>query len=135
MISRATHLDDSSIDRIALGVIDCSHPYTEWDHQAHFAWAVWMLRHPEISASQGDIETILRRYNKAVGIPDIPTRGYHATITIASVCAASAFLRGRPQAPLSIVLGALMSGEPGSPAWLTSYWTEDRLMSLEARRA
>lgn len=81
------------------------------------------------------MEAILRRYNRAVGIPDIPTRGYHDTITTASMRAAPWYLgKHAPNASLADVLADLMSGELGDPKWLLTYWSEESLMSLEARR-
>ena len=135
MTSIETALTDEAIARIALDVLNTTYPYADWDHAAHFALALWLLRNPGVLAAQGGIKTILQRYNKAVGIPDIPTRGYHETITTASMRAAAWFLaRHGKAAKVSVVLADLMRGEPGDPKWLLTYWSEPHLLSLSARR-
>lgn len=128
--------DAAAIERIARGVLDLSLPYEAWGHTAHFAAALWLLRHPPVLEAAGGMEAILRRYNKAVGVPDIPTRGYHDTITRASMRAACHVLaRHAPDTPLDLVLTDLMEAEFGRPTWLLAYWRETLLMSLPARRS
>ncbi len=130
------NLDDVAITHIAVSVLDLTHPYAEWDHTAHFALAVWLLRHPRLLDAVGGIEAVLKRYNTSVGIPDIPSRGYHATITMASMRAAATFLaRHEAVTPLSVVLDALMRAEPGDPDWLHAYWRRETIASGDAKAA
>ncbi|WP_156427320.1 hypothetical protein [Novosphingobium sp. Fuku2-ISO-50] len=37
--------DDDAIERTARAMIDCSLPKAQWTHAAHFAVALWILRH------------------------------------------------------------------------------------------
>ena len=135
VIDNAT-MDEAKIERIALAMLDLTLPLEEWGHEAHFAAALWLLRHPEILAALGGMEPILRRYNKAAGVPDIPTRGYHDTITKASMSAAAFMLNKHASGtPLEAVLASLLAAEFGNPDWLLTYWSKDLLMSLEARRS
>ena len=128
-------LTDSDIERIAAGVLDLTHPYAEWTHAAHFAAALWLLRHPDVLRRHGGMESIIRRYNTAVGVPNTDTRGYHATITEASLRAAAHHLADAPRAPLAPILAALLASPLGQSRWLLAYWSEPRLMSVEARRS
>ena len=129
-------LTDSDIERIAAGVLDLTHPYAEWTHAAHFAAALWLLRRPAVLRQHGGLEPIIRRYNEAVGVPNTDTRGYHATITEASLRAAASFLGdARADAPLASILAALLASPLGQSRWLLAYWSEPRLMSVEARRS
>lgn len=135
MDSTEIALSDESISRIARDVLDTTYPYSEWGHAAHFAVALWLLRHPDVLAAQGGIKAILRRYNVSVGIPDVPTRGYHETITAASMRAAAWFLAKHDEGTtLATVLADLMSSEPGEPNWLLAYWSKPLLESLRAQR-
>ena len=78
---------------------------------------------------------VIRRYNEAVGVPNSDTRGYHATITEASLRAtAQALAEAGPDAPLAPVLAALLASPLGQSRWLLAHWSEPRLMSLAARR-
>ena len=128
-------LTETDIARIAAGVLDRSHPYSEWTHAAHFAAALWLLRRPDILRQHGGMEPVIRRYNEAVGVPNSATRGYHATITEASLRAtAQALAEAGPGAPLAPVLAGLLASPLGQSRWLLRWWTELRLMSPEARR-
>ena len=127
-------LTEADIERIAAGVLALTHPYAEWTHAAHFATALWLLRHPETLRQHGGMETLIRRYNDAVGVPNSATRGYHATITEASLRAtAQALDEAGPDAPLAPVLAALLASPLGQSRWLLAHWSEPRLMSLAAR--
>ena len=128
-------LTDSDIARIAAGVLDLTYPYSGWTHAAHFAAALWLLRHAEVLRREGGMEPVIRRYNEAVGVPNSPTRGYHATITEASLRAtAQALAAAAPDAPLAPILAALLASPLGQPRWLLAHWSEPLLMGPAARR-
>lgn len=128
-------LTETDIARIAAGVLARTLPYAEWTHAAHFAAALWLLRHPEVLLQHGGMEPVIRGYNEAVGVPNTDTRGYHATITEASLRAAAHLLaEAGPRAPLAPVLAALLASPLGQPRWLLAHWSELRLTSVAARR-
>lgn len=127
---------EADIARIAAGVLARTHPYAEWTHGAHFAAALWLLRHPDELRRHGGMEWVIRRYNEAVGVPNTETRGYHATITEASLRAAASLLgEAGPEAPLAPLLNAMLASPLGKSRWLLEHWSEARLMSVAARRA
>ena len=128
-------MTEADIERVAAGVLARTHPYAEWTHAAHFAAALWLLRHPETLRAHGGMEPVIRRYNEAVGVPNTETRGYHATITEASLRATASLLAGAgAHAPLAPILAALLASPLGQSRWLLAHWSEPRLMSVEARR-
>ena len=125
---------DTDIERIAHGVIERCLPKLEWTDEAHFAAALWLLRHRD------DVPAIMpgliRAYNESVGTMNTDTTGYHETITQASLRAARHILNGfNADTPLHVVLGALMAADFGRSDWLLVYWTRKRLFTPEARRA
>lgn len=129
-------LTEAEIEHVARGVLARTHPYAEWTHAAHFAAALWLLRHPATLRDHGGMEPVIRRYNEAVGVPNSDTRGYHATITEASLRAtAHALAEAAPDAPLAPILAALLASPLGRSRWLLAHWSEPRLMSVAARRA
>ncbi len=129
-------MTETDIERVAAGVLARTHPYAEWTHAAHFAAALWLLRHPETLRAHGGMEPVIRGYNEAVGVPNTETRGYHATITEASLRAtAQALAEAPPHVPLAPILAALLASPLGQSRWPQAHWSEARLMSLEARRA
>ena len=125
---------DADIERIGRGVRDRTLPKPEWTHAAHFAAALWVLTRPDMDAVR-DMPGLIRAYNEATGVPNTDTDGYHETITIASLRAASAWLADRPDAPLSAALAELLSSPYGRSDWLLAYWSKARLFSVQARRA
>jgi len=122
------------IDRIANGVIERRLPKAEWTHEAHFAAALWLLRHRDnVSAI---MPGLIRAYNESVGTMNTDTTGYHETITQASLRAARHVLdRYETVTPLPVVLAALMASDFGRSDWLLVYWTRECLFTSQARRA
>src|SRR5512146_44410 len=90
---------DTCIEHIARGLIDRTLPKSDWTHAAHFAAALWLLRHRG-DAAFSDMPPLIRAYNEATGVANTDTSGYHETITIASLRVARAWLDERPDMPL-----------------------------------
>ena len=127
--------DDAAIERIGRGLLDLSLPKTEWTHAAHFAATLWLMRNkPELDLA-ARMPGFIRAYNEAVGGQNTDTAGYHETITQASLRGTRAVLNAhRPTMPLHEVLDDLMATRLGDRDWMLTYWTRDRLFSVEARR-
>jgi hypothetical protein len=126
---------DDHVERLAHGVIDGSWPKAQWTHAAHFAVALWILRHRPDQPAEVQMPTIIRNYNAATGLANTDASGYHETITLASIRAARSFLGRYPSSqPLHEILDRLMETALGDSRWLLSHWTRDRLFSVAARR-
>ena len=85
-------------------------------------------------AARAEMPGLIRRYNESVGGRNTDTKGYHETITQASLHMAARALEAAEGAPLSEVLAALLAGPCGQPDWIFAYWSRDVLLSPEARR-
>ena len=120
---------EAEIAAIAHGVLDRSLPKPCWTHEAHFAAALWLLRH----GGDFDMAAIIRGYNDATGTPNTDSSGYHHSITLASLIAARAALAAAPGAPLATVLAMLMAGPCGRSDWLLAHWRRDTLFGVAAR--
>lgn len=59
----------------------CSFPFDQWHHRAHVKLAyLYLVRHGyEIAVEK--LRNGIRAYNAANNLPDLPTNGYHETIT------------------------------------------------------
>jgi hypothetical protein len=125
---------DVEIERIGRGLLDRSLPKAEWTHAGHFAAAFWVLRRPNMDAAR-DMPGLIRAYNEATGVHNTDTTGYHETITLASLRAAGAWLRGRPGMPLFEALNEVLATEYGRSEWLLGYWSRPLLFSVAARSA
>lgn len=128
-----TFSSDDDIEAIGRGLIARTLPKAAWTHAAHFAAALWLLRqHGE--AAFAIMPDAIRSYNESVGGQNTDTEGYHETITIASLTAARAHLRGQAGRALFETVNTLLAGPCGSPDWIFAYWSRERLFSVEARR-
>ena len=124
---------DAEIDLIARGFIDRLLPKSAWTHAAHFATALWLLKHRG-SRAIGDMSQLIKSYNEATGVANTDASGYHETITIASLRAANTWLVNRPEAALHVVLDELLASPLGRSDWLFRYWTAPVLFSATARK-
>ena len=124
--------DDSAIAAVAVGVLGRSLPHAAWTHAAHFAAALWLTRHQPGFEGPRDMPAIIRGYNEAVGTPN--TDSYHHTITLASLRAVDAALAANEDAPLHIILDAILAGPCGQSNWLMAHWSRDRMFGVAARR-
>jgi hypothetical protein len=125
--------NDAAIAAIAHSVIDRSLPKAEWTHAAHFAAALWLLRHAPGFDGPRDMPGIIRAYNEATGTANTDTSGYHHSITLASLRGAAAALAAAPDAPLHEVLATLLAGPMGRSDWLMAHWSAELLFSPAAR--
>ena len=127
---------DDEIARVAEGFLDLTLPKPEWTHAAHFATALWLLRHRTDLDLASQLPDLIRAYNVASGGINSDSEGYHETITQASLRAARAELARYPSsAPLCAIVEDVMASPLGKSDWLFAYWTKARLLSVEARRA
>jgi hypothetical protein len=124
---------DTEIASLAEAVLDRTLPKAAWTHAAHFAVALWLLRHRPDFDGPRDMPGIIRAYNLATNTANTDTSGYHHSITLASLRGAAAALSAAPDAPLHTVLATIMAGPMGRSDWLLVHWSRERLFSVEAR--
>lgn len=127
---------DADIERVANAMMVCALPKEEWTHAAHWATALWLIaKRPDIhppSAMPG----LIRRYNVSTGGENTDKAGYHETITQASLRAGRALLAEAPDGEAVVAtLARLLASPLGKSTWLLAWWSKDRLMSVEARKA
>ena len=109
---------------------------TEWTHEAHLATTTYLtLRYPEIDLDAA-LPDMIRAYNESVGGVNDDTQGYHDTITRAYLHGVRLFLAGANRAaPLHELVNQLLQSPMGARDWPLYFWSKERLMSVEARRA
>jgi hypothetical protein len=126
---------DDRIAALVAGFLDLTLPKGEWTHAAHFATALWLLRHRPDLDLPAAMPDLIRTYNRSVGGVNDDRSGYHETITQASLRAAHHALTTEPaDQPLHRVLARLIDGPCGRSDWLLAHWSRERLFSVEARR-
>jgi len=132
---KTIYSSENEIIRIGEGVAACTLPRVEWTHAAHFAAALWLMRYrPELEPSR-EMPKLIRAYNESVGRVNDDSGGYHETITQASLRALRGVLDAyAADVPVYRIVNALMASSMANPNWLLEYWSQPRLMSVEARR-
>jgi len=126
---------DAEIDAIGRGLLDRSLPAARWTHAAHLAAAAWLVAVRTDLDAERDMPAIIRAYNEATGVPNSDTRGYHDTITQASLRAVRAFLAAQPEGtPLHLACNRLLDSPYGDKGWLLRHWSAALLFSVPARR-
>lgn len=126
-------MTNSEIERTAVLVLSAELPRPEWTHEAHFALALWCIRHRPDLAEGDAMRGLIMRLNTFHGTANTDTSGYHHTITLASLRAARAV--HDPALDLADVLAGLMASRFGSSGWILEHWSKERLFSPEVRRA
>ena len=130
----APFTSDEQIAEIAGRFLDRTLPRSRWTHSAHFATTLWLLSTRSHAEVARDLPGLIRAYNQATGLPNTDLKGYHETITQASLHAAVWFLAHNPPGPLFATCNALMRSPFGQPEWLLEYWSRALLFTADARR-
>ena len=129
----ASYCSSEEVLRLVREFEACSLPGAEWTHQAHLVVALWYLvRHDEAVATRL-IRDGIRRYNKARGIEQTKTGGYHETITLFYIRVIRRFLSAAsPDCTLLMLVNSLINtcGDKNLPL---EYYSRERLMSGQAR--
>jgi len=129
-------LSDVSVAHVGEGLLAHTLPREEWTHEAHLAATTYLvLKHPEIDLDI-ELKGIISRYNESAGTPNSDSEGYHDTITRAYLRGIRLFLDeadvGRP---IHDLVNELLMTPMGRRDWPLRFWSKNRLMSIEARRA
>src|SRR5439155_22178365 len=127
---------DAEIAHIGEGLLACTLPRVEWTHEAHLAATTYLLtRRPDIDIDN-ELPGIIRRYNESVGGVNDDTQGYHETITRVFLHGARLFLSeaDRKEA-LHELVNELLLSPMGQRDWPLRFYSRERLLSVEARRA
>jgi hypothetical protein len=126
---------EDELRAVAEAMMERRLPKAEWTHAAHVGVAVWMTTRCPGMVPERDMPGLIRAYNEATGVPNSDTRGYHETVTRASLRATAAFLRGMPaEAAAHVACNALLESPLGRRDWMLAHWSRERLFSVEARR-
>lgn len=126
---------DDAITRIGEGLLARTLPRADWTHEAHLAATTYLVtRRPDINLDR-QLPDIIRGYNESVGGVNDDTQGYHETITRLFLHGVRLFLSGAdPEVTLHELVNALLVSPMGRRDWPLSFYSAERLFSVEARR-
>lgn len=130
--------DDAEIAALVRAFEDGTLPFARWTHEAHLTVALWYLLHHAPEEATARTHAGIQRYNRANGVAQTPTRGYHETITRFYIWAIRRFLAdSSPENDGDMSLhdraNALLASPYGDRRFPLDYYTRDHLMSWAAR--
>jgi hypothetical protein len=108
---------------------------TEWTHAAHLVAGYWYVTQLGATAAIEQMRRRIRFHNEAVGTPNTDHSGYHESITRLFVFGIAAGIAAQPAAGFEQGLRTLLASPLATSNWPLQYYTRERLVSLEARRA
>ena len=122
------------IAALAEGLVGRTLPKDRWTHAAHLAATLRLVRTRDAGLER-DLPGIIQSYNVSVGGVNDDQSGYHETITQAYLAAIRAFVAALPSGTDDAEAVARLLATPlGDKAWPLTYWSRERLFSVEARR-
>jgi hypothetical protein len=118
------------VERFQLASLD----QKAWTHAAHLVVGTWHVRHYGVAGAVERLRAGILRLNAAHGTPNTDTRGYHETITRAYVTLLDQFVAARADEDVAASARAVLASPLATPTVLLSFYSPERLMSVEARR-
>jgi hypothetical protein len=127
---------DAEIEHLGEGLLTRTLPREAWTHEAHLAATTYLLlKRPDVDLDE-DLPDIIRSYNESVGGMNNDNEGYHDTITRVFLAGVRLFLSdANPKESLHEVVNKLLLTPVGRRDWPLRFYSRDRLLSVEARRA
>lgn len=127
---------DADVLHVGEGLLLRTLPRAEWTHEAHLAaTAHLLLRRPDIDLDK-ELPGLIRRYNESVGGVNSDSEGYHETITRVFLHGVRLFLgAANVREPLHGLVNQLLLSPMGRRDWPLRFYSRDRLLSVEVRRA
>jgi len=109
-------------------------PRARWTHEAHLLIALWYLAKHDEAAALPVARQRIRAYNDAVGTLNSDHGGYHESLTRLYLRGIAAHRAAHPASSLTEAYAALLGTPIARRDWPLSYYTKERLFSVDARR-
>ena len=111
-------------------------PKAEWTHEAHLATTTWLLLHRPYIDVDNELPGLIRSYNQSLGGVNSDSEGYHETITRVFLHGVRLFLSEADRSePLHELVNELLMSPMGRRDWPLRFYSRERLLSVEARKA
>jgi hypothetical protein len=133
--AHAPFTDDGAAEDIVRGFLDRTLVKPRWTHHAHIVVAIWHIRRYGEAEALARLRDRIWSYNLSVGTLNTDTGGYHETITRFFVWQVARYLESASaEASFVALVNGLAARPEGTKDWPFTYWSRERLMSVEARR-
>lgn len=111
----------------------CTLPISEWSHHAHLTVGLWYLIHYPPEEAINCIRDRIKKYNAARGIKTTKDSGYHETITLFWLRIIIHFLVAEVENYSILDITNKLINKYANPRLPLEYYSQDLLMSWEAR--
>jgi hypothetical protein len=109
-------------------------PRARWTHRGHLVAGFWYLSLHPFDEALGIVRARIRRHNEAVGTPNTDSNGYHETITRLYLLGICTHRAAHEELPFERSLAALFASPLADSSWPLTFFSRERLFSVEARR-
>jgi hypothetical protein len=109
-------------------------PRARWTHRGHLVAGFWYLNLHAFDEALRVVRARIRRHNEAVGTPNTDSSGYHETLTRAFLTGIGAHRLEHEGLPFEASLAALLASPLTDSRWPLTFYSSERLFSVEARR-
>ena len=110
-------------------------PRARWTHRGHLVAGFWYLSLHPFDEALRIVRTRIRGHNEAVGTPNTDSNGYHETITRLYLLGIHVHRAAHEDLPFEDSLAALFASKLADSGWPLTFYSRERLFSVEARRA
>lgn len=122
------------IESIAVQFSNQTLPKAEWTHDAHLIIALWHHWNYDEQEAIQLVRNKIIAYNEAVGTPNTDNAGYHETLTIFWMHIAKQYLKQHHFENLAKAINTFLNSEYANNQLPLSYYTREKLFSIEARK-
>jgi hypothetical protein len=109
-------------------------PKARWTHEGHLVAGLWYVWRFGPAQALEHLRVGIRDHNVSVGTANTDSSGYHETITRLYVEGIGQLCSSSPGNVFEEVLASLLSSPLARSEWPLSFYSADRLFSVQARR-
>jgi hypothetical protein len=108
----------------------------DWTHEAHLFVGLWYAAHYPRPEAISRMRRGIRGLNRACGVADTTTSGYHETITLFYMNMLGKFVAEHgADRPVNEIAERLMASDYAERTFPLKYYSKERLFSVPARMA
>lgn len=126
---------DEIAHHIYNGVTTRTLPRPEWTHPAHLVFATTLLSVEGLIGAEAKAPAYIRAYNESVGGVNDDTQGYHHTITLLFLRHIDVFVSPLRDKTIGERATKLLASPLAATDYPLSFYSKERLFSVEARRS
>jgi hypothetical protein len=122
-----------ALDALVRAFQDTTLPRDQWTHGAHLAVGMWYLSRYSPAETLDRLREDIRTLNRAHGVSNSATSGYHESITRAYVTLLAQWCDAFPHASAAERVETLLASPLAATDVLHNFYSRERLIAVDAR--